>query len=154
MASIMTRVVSSAFMDRGMDLRRSTKAKALARAALLAFAGEQPIKRASERAEGGEARVLRVTLAELMEASGCVPNRANGRRLLMVLARLGLVRQSGAVAVERGKRGAIRTVNGYETNPPLVLMVKSRAVVCAANASEAVREAAKKATVTLEEMNR
>jgi len=148
----MTRIVSSAFMDRGMDLRRSPKALRLAKAALLAFAGEQPIKRALERAEGGEARILRVTLAELMEASGCVPNRANGRRLLMVLARLGLVRQSGAVAVERGKRGAIRTVNGYETNPPLVLTVQSRAVVCADNASEAVREAAKKATITLEEM--
>lgn len=148
----MTRIVSSAFMDREMDLRRSPKAKALAKAALLAFAGEQPLKRAVERAEGGEARVLRVTLAELMEASGCVPNRANGRRLLAVLARLGLVRQSGAVAVERGKRGAIRTVNGYETNPPLVLMVESRAVVCADNASDAVREAAKKAILTLKEM--
>lgn len=148
----MTRLVSSAFMDREMDLRRSPKAKALAKAALLAFAGEQPLKRAVERAEGGEARVLRVTLAELMEASGCVPNRANGRRLLAVLARLGLVRQSGAVAVERGKRGAIRTVNGYETNPPLVLMVESRAVVCADNASDAVREAAKKAILTLKEM--
>lgn len=150
----MTRLVSSAFMDRGMDLRRSPKAKALARAALLAFAMEQPIKRALERTEGGEARVLRVTLAELMKASGCVPNRANGRRLLMVLARLGLVRQSGAVAVERGKRGAIRTVNGYETNPPLVLMMEGRAVKCAAIVDPLIREAARKSTLTLEGMNR
>ena len=150
----MTRVVSSAFMDRGMDLRRSPKAQRLAKAALLAFAMEQPIKRALERAEGGEARVLRVTLAELMDASGCVPNRANGRRLLMVLARLGLVRQSGAVAVERGKRGAIRTVNGYETNPPLVLMMEGRAVKCAAIVDPLIREAARNATLKLQEMNR
>lgn len=149
----MTRIISSAFMDRGRDLRRSPKAQRLARAALLAFAGEQPIKRALEREEGGDARVLRVTLAELLEATGSGKRQSNANILVSVLARLGLVRQSGAVAVQRGKRGAIRTVNGYETTPPLVLMVTPRSVVCADGAPEAVREAARNATLKLQEIN-